>query len=402
MNCAPRREATGTRPGGTRGRGRTADLSPAWALLALIARAVPLSIAGLLPVVPAVAAEERVMVGGLLDAEFWATDDGSRLLSRNEGEPAHAGRLRLWAAVEILPGLQGFTLGEVEGGPATGEEETEVELEQAFLRYTLNIRSHLRIEAGRVVAPLGNFSRRYFSNVNPLIGSPDSYSVSYPFGIQVIGRAAAFDYSVSILDRPLVNENYVPELESSALRPAVTLGLTPVVGLRLGVYGTRGPYLGEAITPFLPAGPAWDDYEQSIGGFDLQFSRGHFELNGDLARSSYDAPGLTRSLRGTAWFVEPKFTFSPRWFGALRYEVNDYPYIQPISPGVWIATAAKLSDIEAGVGYRITPDAILKLAYRADRWDVAASQKAFFPDGYSIAAQLSWTFDLLSWFDRPK
>lgn len=386
MNNGPRPEATGARPGGTRCRPRVALLSLACLLLA----------------VPAGAAGKRVMVGGLLDAEFWETDDGSRLLSRNEGEPAHAGRLRLWAAAEFLPGLQGFALGEIEGGPASDEEETEVELEQAFVRWTLGTRSHLRMEAGKVVAPLGNFSRRYLSSVNPLIGSPDSYSVSYPLGVQVIGRAAALDCSVSVLDRPFVNEDYVPELESSALRPAVTLGLTPVVGLRLGVYGTRGPYLGEEIGPLLPAGAAWDDYDQSIGGFDLQFSRGHFELNGDFARSSYEAPGLTRSLRGTAWFVEPKYTFSPRWFGALRYEVNDYPYIQPISPGVWITTTAKLSDLEAGVGYRITHDVLLKVAYRADRWDVAASQKAFFPDGRSIAAQLSWTFDLLSWFDRPE
>ena len=52
--------------------------------------------------------DERVLVGGLLDAEFWKTGDGSRLLSRNEGEAAPAARLRLWAASEFLPRLQGF------------------------------------------------------------------------------------------------------------------------------------------------------------------------------------------------------------------------------------------------------------------------------------------------------
>ena len=386
MSCAPRPE--------TAPRRRRPGAAPAAALV--------VSFAWALCAFPARAEEEKFLVGGLLDAEYWSTDDGSRLLSRNDGDPAHAGNLRLWTAGEFVTGLQGFAMGAVEGGPASEEEETDADLEQAFVRYTFRTRTHLRMEAGKLVAPLGNFTRRYLSNVNPLIGSPDSYSVSYPLGVQVLGRVAAFDYSVSVLDRPLVNENYVPELRSSTPRPAVTLGWTPMVGMRLGGYGTMGPYLSEDVAPLLPAGPAWDDYEQTVYGFDLTYSRGHFELNGDYARSSYDAPGLSQRLRGTAYYVEPKFTFSPRWFAALRYELNDYPYIQPLSPGIWRTNVTKLSDIEAGIGFRINPDAILKVSYRVDQWDVAPSLKAFFPEGHAIAAQLSYTFDVVSWFDRPK
>lgn len=63
---------------------------------------------------------------------------------------------------------------------------------------------------------------------------------------------------------------------------------------------------------------------------EASFSRGHFELQADLARSRYEVPGFARDLRGTAWFVEPKVTFTPRPFAALRYERNDYPYIQAV------------------------------------------------------------------------
>src|SRR5213594_2833241 len=99
--------------------------------------------------------DERVLAGGLLDAEVWKTDDGSRLLSKNEGETAPAARLRLWAASEFLPRLQGFALGEIEG--ERGSDEGKTELEQAYLRYTFRRPLRLVIDAGRIVTPISNF-----------------------------------------------------------------------------------------------------------------------------------------------------------------------------------------------------------------------------------------------------
>ncbi|MGH9750893.1 MAG: hypothetical protein ACRD6R_13335, partial [Candidatus Polarisedimenticolia bacterium] len=345
-------------------------------------------------------AEDRFLVRGLLDAEIWKTDDGSRLLSRDDGEAAPVGRLRLWAAGDFAAGLQGFVLGAVEGGDGIGEEETEAEIEQAYLRYNFRSRP-LRLEAGVLPTPIGNFSRRYFSSANPLIGSPDGYSVAYPAGVQLTGRAAKVDYRVAMVDGPLVNEAYVPE-PGAALRPMLALGVNPVTGTRLGVYGTRGPYLGGAVEAMLPAGRGWKEYGQSVVGLDASFSRGHFELQADFARSRYEVPGFARNARGTAWFVEPKYTFTPRLFAALRYERNDYPYIQPVAPGVWIGSSAAFEDIEIGAGVRLAPGAVLKIAYRTDRWDVGGAMAPQFPDGWSVAAQLSYTFDVLSWFERPR
>src|SRR3989441_3215395 len=319
--------------------------------------------------------DERVLVGGLLDAEFWKTDDGSRLLSRNGGEAAPAARLRLWAASEFLPRLQGFILGELESGKTSDEGETVHELEQAYLRYSFRPPLRLIVEAGQLVTPIGNFSRRYLSSVNPLIGSPDNYSLSYPLGLHVRGQASRLDFSVALLDRPFINEHYTPD-PGRALRPALALGVTPVVGTRLGAYATRGPYLGPGATPMLQAGDDWKDFRQAVYGIDAQFSRGYFELNVDVARSYYQVPGLARSVRGLAYFIEPKYTWSPRFFTALRLERNDYPFVKPLAPGVWLGTTADFYDVEAGAGYRLGPGAVLKIAYRRDRWMVDPSQKS--------------------------
>src|SRR5262245_1698480 len=142
--------------------------------------------------------EEKVLVGGLLDSEIWKTDDASRLLSRNEGEAAPAAHLRLWAAGDFTTQLQGFVMGYAQSGKGTEEGTTETELEQAYLRYSFKPPLRMMFEAGKMTMPIGNFSRRYLSNVNPLIGAPDSYSVTYPLGVQVSGQAARFDFRASL------------------------------------------------------------------------------------------------------------------------------------------------------------------------------------------------------------
>jgi hypothetical protein len=345
--------------------------------------------------------DEHVLVGGLFDAEFWKTDGGSRLLSRNDGDAAPGGRLRLWAASEFRPRLQGFVRGEAYGGRADTEYRAETELEQAFVRYTFAEPRRLVIEAGRLVSPIGNFSRRYLSSVNPLVGSPDGYSLEYPLGLQATGQAGRFDYRAALVDRPFVNTAYVPPT-GRALRPALAAGLTPLVGTRLGVYATFGPYLGPRVESMLSPGERWNDFDQLVYGLDVQYSRGYFELNGDYARSSYQAPGGASDVHGFTYFIEPKYTWSPRLFTALRLERNDYPYIAPMAPGVWLATTTDFYDAEAAAGVRLGPGAVLKVAYRRDLWRVDDTLKSFFPDGYALSAQLSYSFNVNTWLERPR
>jgi hypothetical protein len=335
---------------------------------------------------------------GLQDVEFYETDNNSRLLSKNEGDAAGAGRLRLWAAADFTHGFQTMFVGRAEGG---SDAETQADLEQAFVRFTAPS-AHLMVDAGRIVYPVGNFSKRYLSTVNPLVGSPDSYDVSYPEGLVVTGKVAFFDYRAGMLDRPIANAKYMPE-SSRYWRPVAGVGFTPMIGLRIGAYYSQGPYMGEGIQSMLQPGESWKDYEEEIAGIELEFSRGYFELNGDIAFSSYDVPTRTSPSRGQAWYIEPKYTWTPRFFTALRLEKNDYPYIFPIDPYFWLGDSVTFHDIEVGAGWRFTPDLIVKASYRMDHWDVhTPADKAFFPNGYSVALQLSYAFDIRSWFDTAR
>jgi len=345
---------------------------------------------------PVSADEERIHVEGLFDAENWNSNGASRLLSVNGDHDAGLGRVRLFVVGEFRDGFQGFLSGRAEGGAATGDDESESEIEQALLRYTWPGR-RLAIEGGKLLTPVGDFPRRYLSSRNPLIGAPGGYGVDYPYGVRLSGGVGMFDYTAAVIDKPIVNESWVPPADSSP-RPAVALGITPTVGLRVGAFATEGPYLGRDTEPFLSAGEHWRDYRQVLYGLDLQFSRGYFELNGQLDRSLYEVPGLP-DTRGLAWYLEPKYTFTPRLFAALRYERNEYAFVRPLSPGSWIGRPATYAALEAGVGYRFLPRLIVKASWRRDHW--YEQDSAFFPDGSVLAVQVSYGFDVSSWFREP-
>jgi hypothetical protein len=333
----------------------------------------------------------RLVVGGIVDAELWATDSGSRLLTRNNGHAAPVGRLQLWAGVELHPRLQFLAIGELETGtgrpPQQSAKGTELEFEQVTLRYLHS--AGLTINVGKLPSPVGTFVQRRLSTTNPLIGSPDTYSPSYPLGVQISGANSRWDYRVALVDLPVTNTKYMPE-PGKTPRMAAGAGFTAGPSLRIGTSLTRGPYLHRNLTDSLAAGANWQDYKQEIVAFDVRFTRGYLEFHGELALAKYDVPGRTAALNGKAYYAELKYTWSPRVFTAARFELNDYGLVRPAESGVWTARAVAFKDVELGVGYRVGPRTTLKLSYRADSW-------ATMPDGHAIAFQATHRFDVMGW-----
>ncbi len=356
------------------------------------------AVAAVTAVAPAVHADERWTVQGLFDFEYWDTDPGSRLLSRNDGDRAVHGRLQLWAAADPHARVRLVAVGEAQAGEA-GDAEG-LELQQAYARFRLSGTRNLLLDVGRFSTGLGNYSQRYLSTANPLVGEPDTYSVAYPDGVRLLGAVGRFDFRIGVVDRPLVVERYVPE-PGDAWRPTLAVGVTPATGLRIGIYATAGPYLGETVEPFVPQGERWRDFEQEVAGLDVRWSRGYFELNADLALSTYEVPTHDGTFDGTVWYVEPKYTWTPRFFTALRFEENDYVFIEPRAP-VWRANTILFRDVEVGLGYRFGPDTLLKASYRVDRWDVDGFLATILPDGHAFALQVAHAFDVRETLRRPR
>jgi hypothetical protein len=337
-------------------------------------------------------AQTPILVQGIVDAELWETDTSSTLLTRNGGRPGGAGRIMLWGAAEPIRGVVLYGLYEGTRGPAT---EHESEFEQYGVRYTKS--SEFVMDAGRILGPIGGFGARRFSSRNPLIGEPDGYSTQYPLGLQLSGTVKRLDYRVAVVDQPTVHEEYTPE-PSAAWRPVLGVGVTPFIGVRLGATYTWGPYLNRELTASQLGQRDWRDYHQRIAATELAISVGYAEIFAEAALSSYDVPNTAKPVEGLTYYVEGKYTFTPRFYVAARLGRNDYPFISPVSPTFWVARTTDFHDEELGAGFRITASTLAKVSHRRDTWQVDGGNSAFVgPGGRSWAFQLSQSFDALSW-----
>lgn len=345
-------------------------------------------------------AQERFLVEGIFDAELHKTDAHSRLLSRNEGDLSTLGRLQLWSAWQISSGIQIYALGEIETDDSSGERETGSELEQFALRYTSQSAPYYSLEAGKILSPLGAYSNRHLSTLNPLIGQPYVYITSYPLGIQAFGSSGWLDYRAALLDQPDINPDFIPADPDSAFRPALGFGVTPFPGLRFGFSYTKGPYLNRQLKTYLPPAAGWRDFDQRVLGFDFQFSRGYLELNGQLVVSKYDVPFQSEGTDDTSYYLELKYTWTPRLYGALRFGIYEASSIRHLGDLSWLAQSTEFRDLEIGLGYRFSPDTLLKVAYRSDHWNTRAGREDSVENGHSLSLQLSHHFDLRSWLAK--
>jgi hypothetical protein len=353
-----------------------------------------LQFALLLFAIPAYA-QTGVQLQGILNGEFWSTDTMSTFLRRNGGSPGVLECLMLWGALEPKRGIVVYAMGESERGPASAEHHED--LDMLGVRYTPS--SHLVMDAGKFPQLLGAFSARRFSTRNPLIGEPDTYPTEYPDGVKISGIAKWFDYRAGVVDLPVYHPDYTPR-PTRAWRPAIAVGVTPYVGFRIGASYTRGPYLNDTLPASAYANRDWKDYQQWVAGGELSASIGYLELNGELARSSYEVPTHAKPVLGFAYYGDAKYTITPRLFVATRLERNDYPFVANFG-GFWVGTRTDFHNEEFGAGFRLTASTILKASYRRDHWHVNGGNSQFIrPGGQALAVQLSQAYDVIDWIDR--
>jgi hypothetical protein len=336
-------------------------------------------------------AQMGFLAQGVVDAEAWKTDTGSALLARDHGRASVLGRADIWSAIEPLRDVVLFGELSAETGAARRLSDDAVRAKQFGVRFSPS--DALTIEGGRIQQIVGTFASRSLSLRNPLIGTPDGYTLEYPYGVAASGVTHVLDYRAAVVSLPIFHPGYTPA-PTAAARPAVGVGITPFVGFRIGVSGTAGPYLNCNLSSTQLGEREWQAFRQRIAAADVELSRGYFEGHAEFTHSSYDVPGAN-PIVGYNGYLEGKFTFTPRFYLATRVERNDYPFILPTASAQWIAVRSAFSDAELGGGYRPTPTTLLKLSLRADRWTRSLNFGAPQANGYALAMQASQAFDLL-------
>lgn len=341
-------------------------------------------------------AQGGLLLQGVVDLEQWSTDTLSSFLSRNRGAAAQLARLQLWGAFEPKQGVFLFAQGMMETGDARpyDDHRTLTELRQIGMRVTRDKRFVLNV--GKMFHPIGTFAPRSLSTRNPLIGSPDGYSPIYPVGAMLSGEVRRIDYRVAMVTLPLTHRDYVPTAAASP-RPVVGVGITPFIGVHVGVSATAGPYLNEYVATAALYGGSWDYYRQRQVAADLEYGVGHLDVRAERAWADYEVPAQSRA-GGHTGYVEAQYTLTPRLFAAVRGEDTVYPFLRPGTP--WIRREYAFRDWETGLGLRVTETTLLKASYMWDHWVERASANR--PGGSGLAFQLSQSFDVMDWLDSRR
>jgi len=341
-------------------------------------------------------AQERFLIEGIFDVQAQhQAEDASAPTTGHEGIPI-LGRAQLWSAWQVSPGLQFYALAEWESDNSSGSRESESELEQLTLRYTSQSSHYYFIEAGKILSPLSVYSNRHLSTQNPLIGQPEMFVTSYPKGIQAAGSTGKLDYRAALVDQPDLNPDFMSHDPDLAYRPVIGLGITPVFGLRFGLSYTQGPYLNRSmVSQSLPAN-RWQDFKQKVAGIDAQFSRGYLEINGQLVMSEYEIPTLQAKARDQSSYLELKYTWTPRLYGAVRYERVEASAVEYSETLGWQAPQARFRKVELGIGYRLSFNTLFKATYQDTYWS-SMPESITLAGGRTISMQLSHQFDVTSW-----
>src|SRR5579859_297120 len=318
-------------------------------------------LAQMLPTGPIELARGTLTVGGDVTATFGAKDDTAFFnftdYENNALRMFHVSFTGMWRPTERFAFV------------------TEVRSEdlQRVIPYALYARVRpfkgraFDVQAGRIPTVFGAFARRSYGSDNPLIGYPLAYQyltsmrpdaipataddllfmrargwrAAYPVGslepgpgvplvsayrwdtgVEAHGTAGMFDVSgavtVGTLSNPRVSD------DNRGRQYSGRVAATPVVGLVLGLSGSRGAFVDRALADAYGTGGR-GEFPQDALGMDAEYSRGYWLVRGEAIWNHWHlpvigAPQITDPLTARSAFVESRYRLGPRYFVAARLD----------------------------------------------------------------------------------
>jgi hypothetical protein len=288
---------------------------------------------------------------------------------------------------------------------------TEVRSEdlQRMIPYALYVRVRpwanrpFDVQAGRIPPVFGTFARRSYGADNPLIGFPLAYQyltslrpdavpanaddlllmrgrgwrASYPVGnplpqpgvpvvsayrwdtgIEARYAAEHVEAAVSVTSGTLSNPRV--DDDNDGRQVAGRVAWRPVVGLVIGASGARGAFVDRAIVDAYEEALGPHDYTQEAIGVDGEYSRGYWIVRGEAILSRWSMPQINvpfidRPLGARTGYVEGRYRFGPRVFGAIRLDGLSFSRVtgQRFFGGQPTDWDAPVSRIEIGGGVNI-------------------------------------------------
>ena len=262
----------------------------------------------------------------------------------------------------------------------------------AIYQYHCNLRDDQL--PGRTDDLVANRGKGYFTNYSSGGGTgvgvpgaghsmPILYDNCWDFGAVVIGTAAPVEFAVGATNGTVGNP--VNTDTNDGKQVLGRIGFVPAPWIRAGVSGSRGAYLMRSLEGFLPAAKKITDYNQIMGGADLELSYGRGLLYAEYIKNRFQSP-LVEDLDLDAWYIEGKVTVLPGWYVAGRYDRILFDEVTLSGGGVgrW---DAPLWRREVGVGFKPSKSLLAKLVHQETQIETTPRRVEAF-----MAAQLSLVF----------
>ena len=253
----------------------------------------------------------------------------------------------------------------------------DTQIYQMGLRYERHSQLSTRIDLGYILSPigLGVFDTR--PGINPTIVPHLSYlapmpvfdptgprvsavAASYPLGAQVSLSTTMWDARAAVINSAPTRAYVLGAVTNPRQTPVLVAGggVTPIIGLRLGVSVAHGVYATpDEIRIKVPSGRV-----MTMAGGEGDWAFGGTKITGEILRTSFET--IADRAIAYEWFVQGTQTLSPRWFVAARREGTSAP---PLINGVAIGSRTEFAAFEATAGFRVSPDVTLRGSYHTRR-----------------------------------
>ncbi len=388
---------------------RTAFRFSSWirGSIVLLASSAAVS-AQILPSRPISFANGSITFGAEFSATWGSNDTG--YFNYTSYEVSALRRIRAGLSASWKPAAWMSVLGE-----ARIQTGAPLQLYALFLRVRPWPTRSFDIQAGLIPPTFGAYPRRSYPQDNPLIGDPLLYQyltsvrteavpasaddvlrmrgrgwlVSYPIGDAYaeggvpVASVLAWNTGVGVRVGSSPVEIAAAITSGSLSQPgrgghfttpevAARATFTPSAGLIVGVSAEQGPILADSVLDALPPGTPTSSLLQRALGMDLEYSRDHWLIRGELIANqwrlpSLQSPALSDPLGVLGWYIEGRYRLLPQLYAAARVDHLGFGTIAgTLRSETWDANVTRT---EAGLGYYLQRNVILKGAWQHNTRD---------------------------------
>ncbi|TAK55780.1 MAG: hypothetical protein EPO24_11760 [Bacteroidetes bacterium] len=321
----------------------------------------------------------------LTAASFNPNRDPERTINTNfrDDDPFNPVRGKLFTHLQFsdMFGIEGEFLFDNKGKRFDRSKgNQQFRMDGLFLSVRGLASNHLNFWLGRVPTPVGTFSARSYSHVNPLIGYPLAYHYKIPYnvftlnpeaqnlslrdnnvgagtaiyeacwitGLTTFGEIEGFTYMLAIGQGTLTN----PEAkENGGFQIAGRIGRQVSEEFSVGVSGGIAPYLQHDLN--LPAGVGVRDPEHVLAGIDVSVAVKQYRIHFEAFHNSWDTPQYQHetSVRAYTWYLEGQYFILENFYAAARFDQMLYNNITDPLTGTSTPWGYNVNRLEAGLGF---------------------------------------------------